>query len=147
MNDFAKQTEEMLKNAQSMTMPDGVQKAMEDGLTQTRDAYSKMSEVAQDTTKAFEKVYDTAQKGTKKISDKMFSQASENTKAAFDAAEAILQTKSVPEAAQVQAEFFKKQFENLGNQSKEIYELSNKIANETAKTLNSATAKAFEQAK
>ncbi len=147
MNDFAKQTEQMLKNAQDMAIPEGFQKAMEDGLTQTKQAYSKIADMAQDTNKAMEKAYETTHKGTKKITDKILTQASENTEAAFEAAEAILQTKSLPEAAKLQADFMKKQMEVFGNQSKEIYELSNKIATEATQSFSKATTKAFEQSK
>lgn len=147
MNDYAKQTEEFIKNTQKMTTPEGVQQAMEDNLNKTRDAYSKFSEMATDTTKAFESFYATTQKGTKDIADKILAQTTANTKSAFEAAEAVLKTKSVPEAAQIQAEYLKKQFEVLSEQSKELYEMSNKVAADTAESLNSATTKAFDQTK
>ena len=145
MTDFTKQTEEMLKAAKDMTIPEGFMKAMEDGLSQTKKAYSKFSDAAQDANKAFEKAYENSQKSTKKLTDKIMSQATANTEAAFEAAEAIVNTKSVPEALQLQTEFFKKQMEVFGNQSKEIYELTNKLASETAQNLNKATTKAFDQ--
>lgn len=147
MEQYAKQTEEMLKKAQEMAMPEGFQKAMEDNLVKTRDAYSKFSEIAHDAGKAFEKVVDTAHKGTKTITTKVIEQATENTEAAFNVAEAIVQTKSVPEATQIQADYMKRQLETMSNQVKEIYELSNKVASETAKSLNTATTKAFSQVK
>ncbi len=145
--DFTKQTEEMLKAAQDMAVPEGIQKALEDSLTQSKKAYSKLTDSAQEANKALEKAYETTQKSTKKITDKILSQASENTAAAFEAAEAMVQTKSVPEAFQIQSEFLKKQMEIFGNQSKEIYELTNKLASEAAQNLNKATTKAFEQSK
>ncbi len=147
MNDFTKQTEEILKAAQDMAIPEGVQKAMEDGLSQTKKAYAKMSDAAQDANKVVEKAYENTQKSTKKLTDKIINQASENTSAAFEAAEAMIQTKSIPEALQIQTEFFKKQMEVFGTQSKEIYELSNKLASETAQNFNKATTKVFEQTK
>lgn len=147
MNDFTKQTEEILKAAQDMAIPEGVQKAMEDGLSQTKKAYAKFNDAAQDANKVMEKAYESTQKGTKKLTDKIITQASENTSAAFEAAEAMLQTKSIPEAFQIQTEFFKKQMELFGEQSKEIYELSNKLASETAQSFNKATTKVFEQTK
>ncbi|MEM7619129.1 MAG: phasin family protein [Pseudomonadota bacterium] len=147
MQEYAKQAEEMIKKTQEMVMPEGVQKAMEENMNKTRDAYSKFSEMTEDATKAFEDVYTTAQQGTKEIADTLIAQTSENTKAAFAVAEAILQTKSVPEAAQIQAEFMKQQFEKLSEQSKEIYEISSKITADTAKSFNTATTQAFQQVK
>ena len=147
MNDFAKQTEQMFKAAQDMAVPEGFQKAMEDGLNQTRQAYSKLADMAQDTNKAMEKAYESTQKSSKKLTDKMINQASENTSAAFEAAEAMLQTKTFPEAAKLQADFMKKQFETFSEQSKEIYELSNKIATDATQSFSKATSKAFEQTK
>ncbi|MGH1350682.1 MAG: phasin family protein [Methyloligellaceae bacterium] len=145
--DFTKQTEEMFKAAQDMAVPEGIQKALEDGLTQGKKAYSKLTDSAQEANKALEKAYETTQKSTKKITDKILNQASENTAAAFEAAEAMVQTKSVPEAFQIQSEFLKKQMEIFGNQSKEIYELTNKLATEATQNINKATSKAFEQSK
>ncbi len=147
MTDFTKQTEEMLKAAQDMAVPEGIQKALEDGLTQSKKAYSKLTDSAQEANKALEKAYENTQKSTKKITDKILNQASANTAAAFEAAEAMVQTKSVPEALQIQSEFFKKQMEIFGTQSKEIYELTNKLASETTQNINKATTKAFEQSK
>ena len=147
MNDFAKHTEQMLKNAQDMAIPEGLQKAMEDGLNQSRQAYSRFADIAQDTNKAMEKAYDSTQKGTKKLTDKLISQATENTTAAFETAEAILQTKSLPEAAKLQADYMKKSFESFSEQSKEIFELSSKIATDATQSLSKATTKAFEQSK
>ncbi len=147
MNDFVKQTEELLKNGPQIVVPETVQKAAQDGLDKTHETYTKVSAAAQDAGKAFEKVYETAQKGSKTLTEKFIDQAAKNTDAAFKTARAVLKSKSVPEAAQLQAEYLNKQIEIIGNQSKELYELSSKITADTLKTLSTATNKAFDQSK
>ena len=70
-----------------------------------------------------------------------------NTQAAFDAAQAIASASTIPEAAKLQADFFQQQLATAGAQTKEFFELSTKLTQETFQTMNSATAKTFEQFK
>ena len=67
--------------------------------------------------------------------------------AAFDAAQAIVRAKTIPEAARLQADFVQQQLAVAGAQTKELLELSTKVAKQTFEFYNAAATKSFEQMK
>jgi len=148
MNDqFTRQAQDMFSAAKDARIPENVQAMAEDGVAKTREAYQKMTVVAQDGAKATEEVVLAAQAGAKAIGEKIMHNTAVNTEAAFDAAEAIARATTVPEAARLQANFLQQQFAVAGAQTKELFELSTKVAKQTFETMNTATAKNFEQFK
>ena len=82
----------------------------EEGVTKSREAFTKMNTVAQDSAKAAEEVLLAAQAGAKAIGEKMVHNTTVNAQAVFDAAESIARAKTLPEAARLQANFFQQQF-------------------------------------
>ena len=62
-------------------------------------------------------------------------------------AEAIAKAKTVPEVLKLQTSYFQQQLTASANQTKELFELSAKIAQQTFETMNAAAAKTFEQMK
>ena len=73
------------------------------------------------------------------------------TKIAFigfgEAAQAIARAKTFPELLRLQTSFVQQQFSAAGAQSKELFELSTKVAQQTFESLNTAATKTFEQIK
>lgn len=148
MNDqFTRQAQEMFSAAKDARIPETVQAFAEDSVVKTREAYNKMNTVAQDGAKVIEEVMLAAHAGAKSIGEKVLHNAAANTEAAFDAAHAIARAKTLPEMARLQANFFQQQFAIAGAQSKELFELSTKVAKQTLETVNSAASKTFEQIK
>src|SRR5690606_10037299 len=117
------------------------------GVARSREVYSKLSATAQDSAKTIEEIVQAAQAGAKAIGEKLVNNTAVNTEAAFDAAEAIARAKTLPEAARLQANFLQQQFAVASAQTKELFELSTKVARQTFETLNTASSKTFEQAK
>lgn len=147
MNDFTRQTQEFLAAAKDARIPEQVQAIAEDSVTKARETYDKFSSVAKDGAKAFEEVTVAAFAGAKSISEKVLKNAESNTEAVFEAAEALARAKTFPELIRLQTGFVQQQFATAGAQSKELFELSTKIAQQTLESLNSATTKTFEQLK
>ncbi len=77
----------------------------------------------------------------------MLDNATANTEAVFNAAQAIAKAKSLPEAARLQTEFFQKQLAVAGEQTKELFELSARVAQQAFQTVNEVAAKSFDQMK
>jgi hypothetical protein len=88
-----------------------------------------------------------AQSGAKSFGEKMLHTASVNAEAAFDAAEAMAKAKTVPEMARLQATFLQQQMAAASAQTKEFFELSNKIGRQTLESMNAVASKTFEQMK
>lgn len=148
MNDqFTRQAQEMFAAAKDARIPENVQAFAEDSVAKTRDAYNKMNSVAKDGVKVLEDVMLATHAGAKTIGEKMLRNAEANTEAVFDAAHAIAKAKTFPEVARLQQTFFQQQLAAASNQTKELFELSAKVAQQTFETMNSAAVKSFEQLK
>lgn len=144
---FTRQAQDMFAAAKEARIPENFQAFAEEGITKSREAFTKMNAVAQDSSKAVEEVFLAAQAGAKALGDKMVHNTTVNAQAAFDAAESIARAKTLPEAARLQANFFQQQFAVAGAQTKELFELSTKVARQTFETMNTVSAKNFEQFK
>lgn len=145
--DFTRQAQDMFSAAKDARIPENVQQFAEESVNKTREAYDKLSAAAKDNAKVVEEIFTAAQTGAKVIGDKVIHNTSVNTEAAFEAAQAIARAKTLQEVARLQANFFQQQFSIAGAQSKELFELSTKVAKQTLESFNSAATKSFEQMK
>lgn len=144
---FTRQAQEMFNVAKDVRIPENFQAMAEDGVAKSREAYQKFNAAAQEQVKTAEEMMLAAQAGSKTIGEKVMNNAAANTAAMFDAAQAIARAKSLPEAARLQADFVQQQTTAASAQTKELFELSTKVAKQTFETMNSAAAKSFEQMK
>jgi phasin len=148
MNDhFSWQAQDMFSAAKDARIPENVQAFAEESVAKTREAYGKFSSVAKDGVKAVEDMMLASQAGAKAIGEKVINNTIANTEAAFDAAQAMARAKTFPEVARLQANFWQQQMATAGAQTKELFELSTKVAKQTLETMNSAATKSFEQMK
>ncbi|AHB47447.1 phasin [Hyphomicrobium nitrativorans NL23] len=147
MNDFTRQTQEFFSAAKDARIPEQVQAIAEDSVSKARETYGKLNSVAKDNAKVFEEATVAAFASAKSIGEKVLKNTEANAEAVFDAAEAIARAKTFPELIQLQTAFVQKQFTVAGAQSKELFELSTKLAQQTFETFNSAATKSFEQVK
>lgn len=146
-NDFNSQADEFLRNAADVKVPESMQHFAEDSVAKTREAYSKLTVAAQETQKALAEVAGTATQSAKTLGDKVMANYTANTEAAFDAAEAIARSRSIPEALKLQTNFFQQQMAKSSEQTREFFELSAKLAQQTFATFNSVATKSFNNAK
>lgn len=144
---FTRQAQEMFNAAKDARIPENVQAFAEESVAKTRDAYVKMSSAAKDGVKVIEDVMLASHAGAKAIGEKVLHNASVNTDAAFEAAQAMARSRTLPEALRVQANFFQQQMTAASSQTKELFDLSSKVARQTLETVNTAASKTFEQAK
>ena len=144
---FTRQAQEMFNAAKDARIPENVQAFAEESVAKTREAYSKMATVTKDGVKVVEDVVLAAHAGAKSIGEKVFENTISNTEAAFDAAQAIARARTIPEAARLQADFMQQQFAAASAQTRELLELSSKIARQTFESVNTAATKSFDQIK
>lgn len=146
MNDaFTRQAEQFFNAAKEARIPENVQTMAREGVVKTREAFDKLSVVAKDQAKVTEDILLATHAGAKSLSTKLLDNTSKNAQAALDAAEALSRASSLTEAARIQTEFVQKQFSIAGAQTKEFFELSARIAQQTFETMNAAASKSFEQ--
>lgn len=144
---FNRQAQDMFAAAKDARIPENIQALAEDGVQKSREAYYKLNSAAKDGVKVVEEVMLATQAGAKAIGEKIMHNTSVNTEAAFDAAQALARAKTLPELVRLQADFVQQQMAVAGAQSKELFELSAKVAKQTLDTVNAAASKSFEQLK
>ena len=144
---FTRQAQDMFNAAKDARIPENVQAFAEDSVAKTRDAYVKISAVAQDGAKVMEEVMVASHAGAKALGEKVMHNTTVNAEAAFEAAQAMARARTLPEVMSLQANFFQQQMAIASAQSKELFDLSSKVARQTLDTVNSAAAKSFEQIK
>jgi hypothetical protein len=146
-NDFNAQADDFLRNAADIKVPESVQHFAEDSVAKTREAYAKITTAAQDAQSAMAEVAGATTASAKTLGEKVMANYTANTDALFDAAEAIARSKSVPEALKLQTSFMQQSFAKQSEQTREFFELSAKLAQQTFATFNSVATKSFNNAK
>ena len=144
---FTRQTQEFFDAAKDARIPENMQAMAEDAVEKSRTAFEKVQVATKDNAKAVEELINVAADGAKTIGDKVLRNTELNAEAAFDAAEAMARAKTLPEIARLQSSFLQQQMAVAGAQTKELFELSTKVAQQTFETVNAVTTKTFEQVK
>ena len=134
---YAKQFSNLFK----AQLPDQLQTLVQDGLAKSREVTVTSITVVKDGAAALGKASPVAPKEASALTAKAFEQVIENTESAYDAAQSIARAKSPVEAAQLQAKYVQSQFGRAGEQCKELFDLSTKLAQKTAEGLSQFAAK------
>ena len=126
--------------------PEQMRAFAEKGLSQARDSYAKFKDVAESHNGTIEAVFGSVGKGASEYSAKLLEFMQANTTATFDFAQELLGVKSPSEAMELWTSHAKKQFEAFTGYSKELTELTQKIATETAEPIKASASKIFKPA-
>ena len=148
MNDqFTRQAQEIFSAAKDARIPENIQAFAEDSVNKSREFYQKLNETAQENVNSAEGFMLASHAGAKSVSEKIMQNAAANTESAFDAAQSMARAKTLPEAARLQADFMQQQTVAAALQTKELFELSSKVAKQTFESINKVTAASFEKMK
>ena len=127
-------------------VPEQMRAFAEKGVSQARESYTKFKDAAETHNSTIEAVFTTATKGATDYSAKVLDIVKANTASAFDFAQEQVSAKSVPQAMELWSAHAKKQVETFTAQTKELAELSQKIAAETAEPIKAGASKLFKPA-
>jgi phasin len=119
----------------------------EKGAAQTKDAYAKMKEAAEDATKTVEATLESAQAGSVELGLKAIEALRTNAENSLSHMEALLGVKSVAELFELQTAFLRKQAEVVVEQAKGLQETSKKVAEKVTAPGKSAAEKAMKSFK
>ena len=119
----------------------------EKGATQTKEAYAKMKEAAEDATKTVEATLESAQAGSVELGLKAIEALRTNAENSLSHMEALLGVKSVSELFELQTAFLRKQAEVAVEQAKTLQETSKKVAEKVVAPGKSAAEKAMKSFK
>jgi phasin len=127
-------------------VPEQMRAFAEKGVSQARDNYAKFKDAAETHNVAIEAVFTSASKGASEYSTKLMEFMKANTTATLDFAQQLLGIKSPAEAMELWTSHTRKQAQTLSAQAKELGELTQKIAAETAEPIKASASKIFKPA-
>jgi phasin len=127
-------------------VPEQVRAFAEKGVSQARESYTKFKDAAETQNSTIEAVFTTATKGATDYSAKLLDIVKTNTSATFDFAQELVSAKTPSQAMELWSAHAKKQVETFTAQAKELAELAQKIATETAEPIKSGASKLFKPA-
>ena len=127
-------------------VPEQMRAFAEKGVSQARDSYAKFKDVAESHNGTIEAVFAGASKGASAYSAKLMEIMKTNTSASLDFAQQLIGVKTPSEALELWTAHAKKQFEMFTTYSKELAELSQKVAAETIEPIKTSASKLFRPA-
>jgi phasin len=127
-------------------VPEQMRAFAEKGVSQARDGYARLKDVAETHNSTIEAVFASAGKGASEYSAKLMEIVKANTTASLDFAQELIGVKTPSEALELWTSHAKKQFETFSAYSKELAELSQKVATETVEPIKANASKLFKPA-
>ncbi|MFZ2160147.1 MAG: phasin [Bradyrhizobium sp.] len=127
-------------------VPEQVRAFAEKGVSQARDSYAKFKDAAETHNSTIEAMFSSASKGASEYSAKLMEIMKANTSTTLDFAQELIGVKSPTEAMELWTSHARKQFEAFTANTKELAELSQKVATETVEPIKASASKLFKPA-
>jgi phasin len=127
-------------------VPEQMRAFAEKGVSQARDNYARFKDVAESNNSTMEAVFSNASRGFSEYSAKLMEILKANTSASLDLAQELVGAKTPSEAMELWTNHAKKQFEAFSSWSRELTELSQKVASETVEPIKANANKLFKPA-
>ena len=127
-------------------VPEQMRAFAEKGVSQARDNYAKFKDAAESHNATLEAVFTIASKGFSDYTAKLVEMMKANSSASLDFAQTMFSVKAPSEAMELVSAQAKKQYETLTAQAKELAELSQKVAADTAEPIKASASKLFQPA-
>jgi len=122
-------------------VPEQMRSLAEKGVSQARESYAKFKDAAESQNGAIEAVFNSASKGASDYAAKLMEFWKANTSARLDFAQELLGIKSPSEAMELWTQHTRKQVETFSTQAKELTEIAQRVATETAEPIKASASK------
>jgi phasin len=122
-------------------VPEQMRAFAEKGVSQARDNYAKFKDAAETHNSTIEAVFSAYSSGAKQYSAKLMDMIKASTSANLDFAQELVGVKSPSEAMELWTAHARKQFETFTAQTKELAELAQKVATDTAEPIKASVSK------
>ena len=119
----------------------------EQGLTQTREAYTRARAMAEEATDLLEESFEATRDSVRDVQFKALDVAQANADATFELVRRLLTVSSVADAVQLQTAFARERFEALIDYSKDVQSTLTKVSAEATKPAKAIFDRAMSQAK
>ncbi|RTM10997.1 MAG: phasin [Bradyrhizobiaceae bacterium] len=122
-------------------VPEQMRAFAEKGVSQARENYAKFKDAAETHNGTVEAVFTSASKGASEYTAKLVEFMKANSSAQLDFAPQLFGAKSPTEAMELWTGHTRKQFETFQSQAKELLELTQRVAAETAEPIKASASK------
>ena len=122
-------------------VPEGVRALAEKSVAQTRQDYDRSLDAFDASLTTFERSFDAAGQGAAAFNRKIVDIARRNVDASFDLATSLAGAKNLADMVELQAAFWRKQFDALTAQADEVRALSTKVTAAAAEPIKSQMAR------
>jgi phasin len=129
-----------------MEVPAEFREMTNKGLAHARDAFAKAKVASEEATDLLQNTYMTVATGATNYNLKVIAIARTNTCVAFDCAHELLGARSLSEFVEVSSAHARKQFNTIFAQNNELWTLTQKVATEAAKPIETGMSKTFNNA-
>ncbi|MGY3033465.1 phasin [Bradyrhizobium sp. USDA 4354] len=127
-------------------VPEQMRAFAEKGVSQARENYAKFKDAAETHNGTVEAVFTSASKGASEYTAKLVEFMKANSSAQLDFAQQLFGAKSPSEALELWTGHTRKQLETFQSQAKELVELTQRVANETAEPIKASASKYYQPA-
>jgi phasin len=127
-------------------VPEQVRAFAEKGVSQARENYAKFKDAAETHNGTVEAVFTSASKGASEYTAKLVEFMKANSSAQLDFAQQLFGAKSPTEALELWTGHARKQLETYQAQAKELVELTQRVAAETAEPIKASASKYYPSA-
>ncbi|MBO4226761.1 phasin [Bradyrhizobium neotropicale] len=127
-------------------VPEQMRAFAEKGVSQARDNYAKFKDAAEAHNGTIEAVFTSASKGASEYTAKVMEFVKANTTSALDFAQELLGAKTPSEALELWTTQTRKSLETFSAQAKELTELGQKVASQTAEPIKASASKYYKPA-
>lgn len=127
-------------------VPEQMRAFAEKGVSQARESYAKFKDAAESHNGTIEAVFSCASRGASEYTAKLMEFMKANTSSNLDFAQELLGLKSPSEALELWTAHTRKQLEALTAQGKELTEITQRVAAETAEPIKASASKFYKPA-
>jgi phasin len=127
-------------------VPEQVRAFAEKGVSQARDNYARFKEAAETQNNTIEAVFSVFSNGAKEFSAKVMEMTKQAASANLDFAQALVGVKSPSEALELWTSHARNQFEAFTAHTRQLAELTQKVAADSAEPIKTNASKIFRPA-
>jgi phasin len=138
----AAQFEQFVNDTQ---VPEAIRSLAEKNIAQTRELYERSMDVLEAVLASWEKSFDAAGQGAEALNRKVIDITQRNINSGFDLAKSMAEAKSLPEAMELQADYWRKQLSAVEAQVEEVRTLSTQVTAEVTEPIKAQVARGMEE--
>jgi phasin len=120
--------------------PEAVRAMAEKSMAQTREIYDRSKDALDASIATFERSFDAAGRGATALNRKFIDIAQRNVNSVFDLAKSLAGAKKLTDIVELQAAYWRKQFDALTAQAEEVRTLSTKVTADAAAPIKAQVA-------